>query len=73
MAHLTTQEVTSIRDFWRRINAIAPLCSWDRDPFSTTPLKNMTWYNREDEPEVRVDWFTIARTISGRGSEDTQG
>jgi len=21
-------------------------------------LENMTWYNREDEPEVRVDWFT---------------
>jgi hypothetical protein len=38
--------------------AITPLHSWDRDPFSTMPLKNMTWYNREDELEVRVNWFT---------------
>jgi hypothetical protein len=56
-AHLTTQEATFHQRVLEKDYAIAPLCTWDRDPFSTTPLKNMTWHNREDEPEVRVDWF----------------
>jgi hypothetical protein len=57
-AHLTTQEATFHQRVLEKDYAIAPLRTWDRDPFSTAPLKNMTWYNREDEPEVRVDWFT---------------
>jgi hypothetical protein len=61
-AHLITQEATFHQRVLEEDYAITPLRSWDRDPFSTVPLKNMTWYNREDELEVRVNWFT--------GSED---
>jgi hypothetical protein len=57
-AHLITQEATFHQRVLEKDYTITPLCTWDRDPFSTVPLKNMTWYNREMEPEVRVDWFT---------------
>ena len=55
-AHLITQE------FHQRVleedYTITPFHTWDRDPISIVPLKNMTWYNeKEMEPEVRVDWF----------------
>jgi hypothetical protein len=50
-AHLITQEVTFHQQVLEEDYAITPIHTWDRDPFSTTPLKNMTWYNeKEVEP-----------------------
>ena len=57
-AHLITQGATFHQRVLEKDYAIAPLRTWDRGPFATTPLKNMTWWNREDEPEARIDWFT---------------
>jgi hypothetical protein len=47
-AYLTTQEVTFHQRVLEEDYTIPPLCTWDRDLFSTMPLRNMTWYNEKE-------------------------